>query len=88
MHEHAQLHEETKFCKSRGEAADDAYFSSCVADVEKEAQRQEKDTIVMYGMLESTDAPLCRALAVWGLAGDDIGVLSIHGTSIGAIVTL
>lgn len=25
-----------------------------------------------------------RALAVWGLTADDIGVLSIHGTSTGA----
>jgi fatty acid synthase subunit beta len=37
-----------------------------------------------YGMLEGYDpriAPLRRALAVWGLTVDDIGVLSIHGTS-------
>jgi len=26
-------------------------------------------------------SPLHRALAVWGLTGDDIGALSIHGTS-------
>jgi len=38
-------------------------------------------------MLEGSDprvAPLRRALAVWGLTADDIGVLSIHGTSTGA----
>jgi fatty acid synthase subunit alpha len=38
-------------------------------------------------MLEGTDvriAPLRRALAVWGLTADDIGILSIHGTSTGA----
>ncbi len=37
----------------------------------------------MYGLLEGYDciAPLRRALAVWGLNADDIGVLSIHGTS-------
>ena len=29
---------------------------------------------------------LRRALAVWGLTADDIGVLSIHGTSTGANV--
>ena len=31
--------------------------------------------------------PLRRALAVWGLTGDDMGVLSIHGTSTGANVS-
>ncbi|KAK7467566.1 fatty acid synthase alpha subunit Lsd1 [Stygiomarasmius scandens] len=38
----------------------------------------------MYSMLEGNDphvSPLRRALAVWGLSTDDIGVLSIHGTS-------
>ena len=30
--------------------------------------------------------PLRRALAVWGLTGDDMGVLSIHGTSTGTNV--
>ena len=43
----------------------------------------------MYGMLEGSDpqiAPLRRALAVWGLTADDIGILSIHGTSTGANV--
>jgi len=37
--------------------------------------------------LEGSDpriAPLRRALAVWGLTADDVGVLSIHGTSTGA----
>lgn len=44
----------------------------------------------MYGMLEGSDpriAPLRRALAVWGLTVDDIGVLSIHGTSTNANVS-
>jgi len=41
----------------------------------------------MYGMLKGFDprvSSLRRALAVWGLTADDIGVLSIHGTSTGA----
>jgi len=45
----------------------------------------------MYGMLEGSDptvAPLRRALAVWGLTADDIGVLSIHGTSTTANVSI
>ena len=43
----------------------------------------------MYGILQGSDpriAPFQRALAVWGLTADEIGVLSIHGTSTGANV--
>ncbi|CAG8777478.1 15071_t:CDS:2, partial [Acaulospora colombiana] len=42
------------------------------------------DAKATYGMLQGADpriAPLRRALAVWGLNADDIGVISIHGTS-------
>lgn len=66
------------------------YVPSRVADIEAEAARQEKDALAMYGMLEGFDpriAPLRRALAVWGLTADDIGVLSIHGTSTNANVS-
>jgi fatty acid synthase subunit beta len=90
MHEHSQLREEVDFRKSEGEAVDNEYLSSRVADIEEEAKRQEKDALAMYGMLEGADArisPLRRALAVWGLSGDDVGVLSIHGTSTGANVS-
>jgi hypothetical protein len=31
--------------------------------------------------------PLHRVLAVWGLTGDGIGVLTIHGTSSGANIS-
>ena len=89
-HEQSQLREEIKFRESQGEPANDEYFNSRVADIEKEASRQEKDALATYGMLEGTDArisPLRRALAVWGLTGDDVGVLSIHGTSTGANVS-
>jgi fatty acid synthase subunit beta len=89
-HEHAELREEVEFRKSQGEPVDEEYFASRVADIEKEASRQEKDVLALYGMLEDVDArisPLRRALAVWGLTGDDIGVLSIHGTSTGANVS-
>ena len=88
-HEHSQLHEEQEFRKAQGESIDQEYLSSRVVDIEKEAVRQEKDALAMYGMLEGTDpriAPLRRALAVWGLTADDIGVLSIHGTSTNANV--
>ncbi|KAF6759889.1 fatty acid synthetase alpha subunit [Ephemerocybe angulata] len=50
----------------------------------KSKSEDRRAALAMYGMLEGTDpniAPLRRALAVWGLTADDIGVLSIHGTS-------
>ena len=89
LHEHSQLQEEIEYRKGQGEAIDKDYLSSRIADIETEASRQEKHTLAMYGMLQGSDpriAPLRRALAVWGLTADDIGVLSIHGTSTGANV--
>ncbi|KAI0342734.1 fatty acid synthase [Trametopsis cervina] len=81
------LRGEHQYRKEQGHPVDEEYFASRVADIEKEAARQEKDALSVYGMLEGTDdriAPLRRALSVWGLGIDDIGVLSIHGTSTGA----
>ncbi|KAJ7769032.1 thiolase-like protein [Mycena olivaceomarginata] len=83
-HEHSQLQEEIQLQKAQGESVDDEYFASRVANIEKEAAQQDKDALSMYGMLEGSDprvAPIRRALAVWGLNADDVGVLSIHGTS-------
>ena len=88
--ERQQLQDELEFRKSGGDAVDPEYVASRVAEIEKEAARQEKDAIATYGMLEGVDpriAPLRRALAVWGLTADDLGVLSIHGTSTGANVS-
>ncbi|KAI9439787.1 fatty acid synthase [Lactarius indigo] len=86
--EQEQLKEEVEVRKSKGEAVDSDFFANRVADLEAEAYRQEKDVLATYGMLmqssEGADpriAPLRRALAVWGLTADNIGVLSIHGTS-------
>jgi hypothetical protein len=65
------------------------YFSSRVGVIENEAKRQEQNTIAMYRILEGADtciSPLRRAPAVWGLTGDDISVLSIHGTSTPTLV--
>jgi len=83
-HEHSELRLETDSLKREGKQYEE-YFSSRVSG------HQEKDALALaiYGMLEGTDprvAPLRRALAVWGLTADDIGVLSIHGTSTGANV--
>jgi fatty acid synthase subunit beta len=91
LHEHNQLQEEIEYRKGQGEAIDEDYLSSRIADIESEASRQEKYALAfkLYGMLQGSDpriAPLRRALAVWGLTADDIGVLSIHGTSTGANV--
>lgn len=83
------LQDEIEYRKSQGHPVDEEYISSRIADVEQEAARQEKDALSTYGMLHGTDprvSPLRRALAVWGLTADDIGVLSIHGTGTGANV--
>lgn len=89
-HEQREIQEEIASRKQAGEIVDDDYVSSRIVNLEKEASRQEKDALAMYGMLEGSDpsiAPLRRALAVWGLTADDVGVLSIHGTSTGANVS-
>lgn len=83
------LRGEVEYRKSQSQEVDEDYFASRVADIEREAARQEKDALAIYGMLQGSDeriAPLRRALAVWGLNADDVGVLSIHGTSTGANV--
>ena len=89
--ERQQLQEELEFRKAGGDTVEEDYVASRITDMEKEAARQEKDALATYGMLEGVDprvAPLRRALAVWGLTADDIGVLSIHGTSTGANVCI
>jgi len=86
--EQEQLKADLDLRRNKGEIVDPDFFASRVADLEAEAYRQEKEVLATYGMLmqssEGADpriAPLRRALAVWGLTADDIGVLSIHGTS-------
>jgi 3-oxoacyl-(acyl-carrier-protein) synthase len=67
-----------------GKSNDKDYIATRVAFIEEEAQRQEKEALSTFGMLEGSDprvAPLRRALAVWGLNADSIGVISCHGTS-------
>ena len=86
----AQTRLEVEYRKSQGNDVDEEDLSNRNADMEKEEVRLEKDAIAIYGMLEGVDprvAPLRRALAVWGLTADDLGVLSIHGTSTGANVS-
>ncbi|BEI89755.1 uncharacterized protein CcaverHIS019_0211170 [Cutaneotrichosporon cavernicola] len=67
-----------------GKADDSEWFARRVDFIEREAKRQEKEALGTYGMLEGSDpniAPLRRALAVWGLDADSVGVISCHGTS-------
>ncbi|WWC71664.1 uncharacterized protein I206_105622 [Kwoniella pini CBS 10737] len=71
--------------EARKDAKDnDAWFQSRVSFIDDEARRQEKDALATFGMLEGSSpniAPLRRALAVWGLDADSVGVISCHGTS-------
>jgi hypothetical protein len=54
-HVHNQLQVEIVYCKAQGEAVDEEYISSRIADLETEASRQEKHALAMYGMLEGSD---------------------------------
>lgn len=78
-------HELLKF-KADAQPAEtkEAFLKERVAFIEAEAVHQDKDALATFGMLEGSDpriAPLRHALAVWGLTLDDMGVVSIHGTS-------
>ncbi|KAI9637319.1 fatty acid synthase alpha subunit [Dioszegia hungarica] len=67
-----------------GSKQSDAWFQSRVGFIDDEAKRQERDALATFGMLEGSHpniAPLRRALAVWGLDADSVGVISCHGTS-------
>ncbi|WVR07425.1 hypothetical protein IAU60_004466 [Kwoniella sp. DSM 27419] len=68
----------------KGAADVDTWFQTRVNFIDDEARRQEKDALATFGMLEGSHpniAPLRRALAVWGLNADSVGVISCHGTS-------
>ena len=76
--EHELLKHELSLQSVRSEE----FLQDRIAMIESEGVRQEKDALATFGMLESQDpriAPLRRALAVWGLTPDDIGVVSMHG---------
>jgi fatty acid synthase subunit alpha len=79
--EHDLLREELE-ARQASENAD--WFKSRLDFINDEAKRQEKDALATFGMLEGSHpniAPLRRALAVWGLNADSVGVISCHGTS-------
>lgn len=80
--EHEILREEIVLQESQGQTVDKSYIASREADIEQEALRQEKSAQATFGMLQGTDsrvAPLRRALAVWGLRADDIGMYASYG---------
>jgi len=82
--EQSLLKDELDLRADSTEAEKNEFTQERIALVEEDAVRQEKDAMATFGMLEGSDpriAPLRRALAVWGLTADDIGVISIHGTS-------
>ncbi|KPV74523.1 uncharacterized protein RHOBADRAFT_28081 [Rhodotorula graminis WP1] len=67
-----------------GEELPKDFVGERFAAIEREAKRQESEALNTYGMLAGSDpsiAPMRRALAVWGLTIDDVGVASFHGTS-------
>ena len=70
--------------EARNGSDTDSWFLSRVSFIDDEAKRQEKDALATFGMLEGSSpsiAPLRRALAVWGLNANSVGVISCHGTS-------
>ncbi|GAO46578.1 fatty acid synthase alpha-subunit [Saitoella complicata NRRL Y-17804] len=62
-----------------------AYMADRVESIQREAHRQEKDALNLWGndfwRQDARIAPLRGALATWGLTVDDINVASFHGTS-------
>jgi fatty acid synthase subunit alpha, fungi type len=84
--EYQYLQDEIAAMKSSQPGLDtDAYMRDRVENIEREAQRQVKSALNMYGndfwRQDERIAPLRGALATWGLTLDDLGVASMHGTS-------
>ncbi|KAI0360181.1 fatty acid synthase [Trametes cingulata] len=63
--EREQLQEEIESRKSKGSVVNDEYISSRIADMEKEAARQEKDALATYGMLEGADPRIAPSAVRW-----------------------
>jgi hypothetical protein len=76
--------------KGAGEAIPDDYVSERLASIESEAKRQENEALATFGMLAGSDptiSPLRRALAVWGLTIDDVGVSSVSTAACSSLRT-
>lgn len=84
QNEHELLKMELEARGGQNASDSDSWFTSRLSFIDAEAKRQEKDALSTFGMLAGSDpsiAPLRRALAVWGLDADSVGVISCHGTS-------
>jgi fatty acid synthase subunit alpha len=84
--EYAFLQDEVAAMQSAQPDLDtDAYMRDRAENIEREAQRQLKSALNMWGndfwRQDERIAPLRGALATWGLTIDDLGVASMHGTS-------
>jgi fatty acid synthase subunit alpha, fungi type len=84
--EYLYLQDEVAAMKSGQPDLDtDAYMRDRAENIEREAQRQLKSALNMFGndfwRQDERIAPLRGALATWGLTVDDLGVASMHGTS-------
>ncbi|KAK4493918.1 hypothetical protein PRZ48_015104 [Zasmidium cellare] len=80
------LHEEVSAMKLQsGEFDETEYMEDRAAHIEREAKRQEKESLRQLGnhfwKQDPRIAPLRGALATWGLTIDDLDVASFHGTS-------
>ncbi|KAK7203853.1 fatty acid synthase-like protein [Myxozyma melibiosi] len=81
-----QLQEEVEAMRSQyAEFDEKAYLAERIEHLEREASRQEKDALAMWGnefyRKDARISPIRGALAVWNLSVDDLGVASFHGTS-------
>ena len=78
------LQNETELLQSEfagKEATAEDFIAERLAHIETEAKRQESEALGTFGMLAGADptiSPLRRALAVWGLTIDDVGVASVR----------
>jgi fatty acid synthase subunit alpha len=84
--EYIYLQDEVAAMKSSQPDLDiDAYMRDRAENIEREAQRQIKSALSLFGnefwKQDERIAPLRGALATWGLTLDDLNVASMHGTS-------
>ena len=84
--EYIYLQDEIAAIKSNQPDIDtEAYMRDRAENIEREAQRQIKSALSLWGndfwRQDERIAPLRGALATWGLTLDDLGVASMHGTS-------
>ncbi|KAI6129042.1 hypothetical protein EDD16DRAFT_1516096, partial [Pisolithus croceorrhizus] len=81
-----QLQAEIDALKAENSAVDEDYLlpASLISKRKPTGRRRKYSARTVCSKVLTRVAPMRRALAVWGLTADDIGVLSIHGTSTGA----